>query len=239
MAIQTTQVEYVHGGQSLLAEVAWDDALGARPGVLIAHTWAGRTAFEGEQARALAAQGYVGFALDMYGEGRVGQSVEENRELMMGVLADRRYLQQRMMAALEALRSLPQCDGQTAALGFCFGGLCVLDLARSGADTAGVVSLHGLLSAPPEVVAPEGGIRAKVLVLHGYDDPMVPPEDVLQFAAEMSAAGVDWQVHAYGGTQHAFTNPNANAPDMGTVYHAQSARRAFATTAQFLSELFV
>ena len=120
-------------------------------------------------------------------------------------------------------------------MGYCFGGMCVLELARSGADVLGVVSIHGIF-APGDV--PNEEIRARVLCLHGHDDPMVPPEQVLAFQQEMSEAGADWQVHSYGGTMHAFTNPKANDPDFGAVYNADAERRAYRSLENFLAEIF-
>ena len=120
-------------------------------------------------------------------------------------------------------------------MGYCFGGMCVLELARSGADVLGVVSIHGILS-PGDVPNEEG--KAKMLCLHGHDDPMVPPEQVLAFETEMNEAGVDWQVHAYGQTMHAFTNPTANNPDFGTVYSEVAEKRTYQSLANFLEEIF-
>src|SRR5690606_24908061 len=149
--------------------------------------------------------GYAAFAIDLYGEGRTGTSPEENAALMQPLVQDRALLAQRMNNALTALAGQPQVDrNRIGAMGYCFGGLCVLDLARSGADVRGVVSLHGALKPSGLPAAP---IRAKVLVLHGHDDPLVPLEEVIAFQNEMTAAKVDWQLHAYGGTMHAFTNP--------------------------------
>jgi dienelactone hydrolase len=177
----------------------------------------------------------VGFALDMYGEARTGKSVEENTALMTPFLQDRATLARRIKAALSAVRTLPQVDGRrVAAMGYCFGGLCVLDLARSGADLRGVVSLHGLLNAPGGT---QGKISSKVLVLHGHDDPMVPVEAVAAFEAEMTAAQVDWQIHVYGGAKHAFTNPAATDPNAPTVYNLAADRRSWTSTTDFLAEV--
>jgi dienelactone hydrolase len=149
---------------------------------------------------------------------------------------DRELLRQRIKAALVAGRNIPQVDAsRVAAIGYCFGGMCVLELARSGADISGVVSIHGIF-APGDV--PNEEIKAKVLCLHGHDDPMVPPEQVLEFETEMNQAGVDWQMHVYGGTMHAFTNPAANNPDFGTVYNEVAQKRAYQSLANFLDELF-
>ncbi len=238
MAIVTNTVAYLHGDAVLEAFFAVDDAIsGIRPLVLISPTWAGRDQFVADKAIQLAQLGYVGFAIDMYGQGMVGTCAEENSQLMQPFINDRAKLQQRMIAALNAAKLLPWADGNNiAALGYCFGGLCVLDLARTGGDIKGVVSFHGLLGAPQNTQAKP--ITAKVLALHGHDDPMGKPDQVLAFEQEMTAAGADWQIHVYGNTVHAFTNPLANNPDFGTVYNAQADQRSWQSMKNFLQELF-
>ncbi len=220
MAIQTRAVEYVVDGKTFEGILAWDDsASGKRPAVAVAHAWAGRSPFEVEKAKRLAALGYVGFAMDVYGKGVLGRSRDENAALMGPLVQDRTLLQKRLVAAIHALALQPEVDpGRIAAIGFCFGGLSVLDLARVGAPVKGVVSFHGLFTPPGNTAGKR--IAAKVLALHGWDDPMVPPQAVVDFAKEMTAAGADWQLHAYGHTMHAFTNPEANDPAFGTVYNA-------------------
>ncbi len=238
MAVKTRLIEYHHGDRLLEGFLAWDDeADTARPAVAISHTWAGRGPFEQGKAVALAEQGYVGFALDMYGRGILGGSPEENAGLMAPLMADRALLQARIGTAIDVLRAQPEVDaGCVAAMGFCFGGLCVLDLARAGSDVRGVVSFHGMFGPPGNT----GGtpIRARVLCLHGYDDPMAPPDHLLALASELTAAGADWQVHAYGNTRHAFTNPAANNPDLGTVYDPLADRRSWQALHNFLGEIF-
>jgi dienelactone hydrolase len=205
--------------------------------VLISHAWGGRDNFVADKARKLAGLGYVGFALDIYGKGVLGTSKEENAKLMQPFMEDREKLQQRMKAALTAVKQLPWVDdSKIAAMGFCFGGLCVLDLARTGADIKGVVSFHGLLDAPGNIQGNK--IKAKVLALHGRDDPMGLPEQVLAFQEEMTQAGADWQFVSYGHTVHAFTNPVANDPDFGTVYQADADRRSWQAMQNFLAEIF-
>ena len=146
-------------------------------------------------------------------------------------------LQKRITAALRTIELLPWVDdSKIAAMGFCFGGLCVLDLARIGADIKGVVSFHGLLGAPENTHGTK--IKAKILALHGHDDPMVPPEQVLAFQQEMTQAGADWQFVTYGNTMHAFTNPMANNPGFGTVYQADADRRSWAAMKNFFTEIF-
>jgi dienelactone hydrolase len=156
---------------------------------------------------------------------------------MQPFLEDRALLQRRMKLALETVRRLERVDkDRVAAIGFCFGGLCVLDLARTGADLRGVVSFHGLLKPPGNTQGNK--IQAKVLVLHGHDDPMVPVEDVVALERELTEAGADWQVHVYGHTMHAFTNPKANDPNFGTVYNPVADRRSWLAMQNFLEEIF-
>ena len=238
MTIRTELVTYQHADTVLEGYMAWDDdAADERPAVLVSHAWRGRTAFEEEKARLLAEQGYVGFALDVYGQGVQGSNPEENAALMQPFLDDRPMLQERLHLALETLRGQQVVDAaKVAAIGYCFGGLCVLDMARTGADIAGVVSLHGLFGSPGNT---DGNpITARVLALHGWDDPMVPPDAVTSLAAELSAGGADWQIHGYGGTGHAFTNPEANDPGHGLVYSERADARSWQALGNFLSECF-
>lgn len=238
MAIVANTVTYLDEGVVLEAFFAFDDAVsGRRPAVLINHAWGGRDDFVAGKAKKLAELGYVGFALDMYGKGVLGLSPEENASLMQPFMADRSLLQKRIKAAVAAVKLMPWVDdSKIAAIGFCFGGLCVLDLARTGADLKGVVSFHGLLGAPDNIQGKQ--IKAKVLALHGHDDPMAPPEQVLAFEQEMTVAGADWQLHAFGHTMHAFTNPVANDPDFGTVYQPDADRRSWLIMQNFLAEIF-
>ena len=209
-----------------------------RPAVLVSHAWSGSGDLERAKARALAELGYVAFALDLYGRGRRGSTREENAALMQPLLDDRALLLRRMQCALATLREQSVCDVErVAAIGFCFGGLCVLDLARSGADVRGVVSFHGLFP-PPDLARPEHA-PAKVLALHGFDDPMAPPDQLTAFQHEMTERGIDWQVISYGHTVHAFSNPNANDPDFGTVYSPTADRRSWKAMQLFLAEVMV
>lgn len=229
------KIAYREGNTELeghLALPAYDTA--KRPLVLVAHAFRGQSDFERDKAEALAELGWAGFALDLYGKGVLAANVEEASTRMRTFLDDRALLRRRMLAGLEAVRSHLRVDAaRVAAIGFCFGGLCVLDLARSGADVRAVVSFHGLFH--PTGLPPET-IRAKVLALHGWDDPMAKPDQVLAFAEEMSDAGVDWQLHAYGGTKHAFTNPSANDDARGTVFEPRADRRSWSAMRSFLDE---
>lgn len=234
----TDQIEYHDGETVLEGYLAYEETDTQKPLVLVSHDWSGRRQFACDAAERIAALGYVGFALDMYGKGVFGSDTdtEVNAALMNPLAEDRAVLRQRIRAALVAGRNIPQVDAtRVAAMGYCFGGMCVLELARSGADVLGVVSIHGIL-APGNT--PIETVKAKVLCLHGHDDPMVPPDQVLAFETEMTAANVDWQLHAYGGTLHAFTNPGANNPDFGTLYNEVAEQRAYQTLANFLEEIF-
>ena len=238
MAIRSIHHEYHDGATALRASVSWDDARTEPvPGVLVSHAWRGRTDFEDQKAIVLAKLGYVGFALDLYGAGVTGRTPEECRKLMQPFIADRQLLLRRMQLALAELRALATVDKlRTAAIGYCFGGLCVLDLARSGADVNGVVSLHGLLT--PPVGERTQRIRSRILIMHGWDDPMAGPDDVLALTRELSARGADWQVHAFGNTLHAFTNPAAADPENGLQYDALADSRSWQGTRNFLDEVF-
>jgi len=237
MAIIENTVEYKDGDTVLEGFYAFDESLQRRPAVLISHAWVGRDSFVMDKARKIAELGYVGFALDMYGKGILGSSRDENAQLMLPFMADREKLQNRMKTALSTAKLLPWVDDtKVAAIGFCFGGLCVLDLARTGVDIKGAVSFHGLLGAPDNTKGNK--IKAKILALHGRDDPMVPPELVLAFQKEMTQANADWQFVTYGNTVHAFTNPVANDPDFGTVYHADADRRSWMAMRNFFAEIF-
>jgi dienelactone hydrolase len=238
--LKTEYIEYRDGDVELEAYVAFDEAITQkRPCVLVAHDWTGRRDYACAGAKRMAELGYVGFALDVYGKGIFGKDddAQGNSDLMTPFVNDRALLRRRMLAALAAARSLSQVDiSNIAAMGYCFGGMSVLELARSGALIKGACSIHGLL-AQGNVASKT--MQAKILCLHGHDDPMVNPAQVLAFEQEMTDAGADWQVHVYGGTQHAFTNPAANNPDFGTVYNQTATRRAERALANFFHELFV
>ncbi len=236
MATETV-LDVVSGDVTMKLFVCAPDSDSAAPAVLVSHAWGGQTEFEKNKARQVAQLGYVGVALDVYGDNQTGSNPEQNGALMQPMLADRAELQKRLAASLAATSQLSQVDsGKIGAMGYCFGGLCVLDLARSGAQVAGVISVHGLFVAPDNISKPN--ISAKVLALHGWDDPMVKPDQVLALADEMNGAGADWQLHAYGKTLHAFTHPEANDPAMGTMYSPTADRRAWAATVDFFAEVF-
>lgn len=229
-------IEYHEGDTVLEGLFCWDDARPPPlPAVLVSHAWGGRDEFVARKARRLAWHGYAAFALDVYGKGRRGGTRDECAALMTPFLQDRALLARHMQAALAAVRRQPQVDARrVAAMGYCFGGLAVLDLARSGADLRGVVSVHGLLRGSG--LAP-ARILAKVLALHGDADPMVPVDEVLAFGQEMTQAGVDWQLHVYGRVLHGFTNPEANDRAFGTEYDENADRRAWKAQLAFFEEV--
>jgi dienelactone hydrolase len=228
---------YHLGKQEFKGFLAYDEQKKPLPAVLVAHDWAGRNDFACEKAKMLAKMGYLGFALDMFGHGQLGDTTEEKMDLIKPLLNDRNLLRERICAAYDTVAAMPEVDkSRIAIIGFCFGGLCALDLARSGAKVKGVVTFHGLLDRPK--VLTTRPIHAKLLVLHGYDDPMVKPEQVHEFCQEMTAAKVDWQVHMYGHTQHAFSNPQAHDTQLGTIYDAKAERRALQAMTNFLHEVF-
>jgi dienelactone hydrolase len=238
MAIQTRLIEYKHGDALLEGFLAWDDSL-ANPqaAVAIAHAWGGRTDAECDKAIEIAKLGYVGFAIDMYGKGVTGSSVEENRALMGKLSSDRPNLQKRIAIAIDVLAQQQEVDAEKiAAIGYCFGGLCVLDLARSASTVKGVASFHGIFTAPGNTQG--NTITAKVLYLHGYNDPLAPPESIIDLANEMTEAGADWQLQAYGNTYHSFTNPTANSPEVGNIYNPKADKRSWLAMQNFLEEVF-
>lgn len=233
MSIKTQSVDYEIEGKPYEAFVAHNGK--PAPAVMICHAWAGRSAFENDKAEAIAKLGFTGVAVDLFGKGVLGSSKEENQKLIEPFVGDRKMLQARLADILAVVKEQPEVDaGNVAAIGFCFGGLCVLDMARSNADVKGVVSFHGLLGAPGNTA---DKIKPKVLALHGWDDPMAPPADVETLGTELTEAGADWQLHAYGGTMHAFTNPAADDPDFGTVYNKDADRRSWIAMKNFLEEV--
>lgn len=218
--------------------IALPDGPGPHPAVLIGHNWAGQGEADIAIAGRLAAMGYVAVAMDVYGKGVRGGLTDDNSALMMPWIMDRAALRRRLLAAVTAAAAHPAVDGdRVAVIGYCFGGLCALDLARSADPRVkGAVSFHG--SYAPPAIGDQAPITAKVLVLHGWIDPITPPDATVALAHELEAAGADWQIHAYGRTAHAFTFPGANNPAGGMMYNADSDRRSWRSLTDFLSDLF-
>ena len=205
--------------------------------VLVAHAWGGLGDHEKEAATRLARLGYTGFAIDVYGKGKRGTTVEENQALMNPLASDRDELQARLKASLDAGRALGNIDqARSAIIGYCFGGMCAFDLARTGSDIRGAVSFHGLFGAPGNHA--DTKITAKVLALHGWSDPMATPEQMIEFGKEMDSKGANWQVHAYGDTFHSFTKKAANDRANGQEYSPDADRRSWRAMQNFLEEVF-
>ena len=234
MGITTRSLDYEQAGQTYEGFLAMPEGK-PKAVVVVAHAWGGQNEFDHDKAEMLAEWGYAGFAMDVYGKGKRGTTTEESQALMEPLASNREELQNRLKYSLEVAKTESGC-GKASAMGFCFGGLCVLDMARAGMDVDGVASFHGLFGAPGNTDGHK--TKSKVLALHGWDDPMAKPEDVITFTREMTDNGVDWQLHAYGGTMHAFTNPAANNPDFGTVYSPDAERRSLAALKDFLGEIY-
>ncbi len=236
--IRTETVEYKQGDATLEGFHAYDDSIaGKRPGVLIVHQWKGLGNYEKKRAEMLAKLGYNVFAADIYGKGIRPATPKEAGGLAGKYKADRALLRERVKAGLDALRKSELTDAKkVAAIGYCFGGTTVLELARSGADVAGVVSFHGGLSTPNPADAKN--IKGKVLVLHGADDPNVRPE-VPGFEEEMRSAKVDWQLVSYGNAVHSFSDWNAGTDNSkGAAYNEKADKRSWQAMEQFFVELF-
>jgi len=236
----TKNVEYRQGNTIFEGYLAYDDALqGKRPGVLVIHEWTGINSYIKKRTEQLASLGYVAFAADIYGKGVRPASPElAGKEAAKYRGKDRGLIRARSAAGLEVLMGNPMVDtGRLAVIGYCFGGTAALELARSGAKVQGTVSFHGGLDTP--VPADALKISGKVLVLHGADDPHVPPEQVAAFQQEMRLAKVDWEMVYYGGAVHAFTNPDSgNDPSKGAAYNAAADRRSWQAMKQFFAEIF-
>ncbi len=242
MTVRIRTIDYDHDGHPLGGQLTWDDEwTRARPCVVVYHdAMKSNQGFEEERAVRLTGMGYAGFVADTYGRGVHCETNEESYAQMQPFQADRTFLQTRLRAALDAAAAQPEVDGeQLAAIGYCFGGMCVLDLARMNAPVKGVGSFHGLLTPPwDEKRAPRDAIEAKVLVMHGWDDPYATPDTIEPLAREMTERGADWQLLAFGHTLHSFTNPRYDMPEEGVAYDEKADRRSWRALADFLAELF-
>jgi dienelactone hydrolase len=237
-----TSFTYTDGDTVCEGYVAMPAGAGPHPAVLIVHNWSGQGAHEANAADRLAAMGYVGIAIDIYGKGVRGNPIGDNSALMDPWMADRGALRTRIFAAVGAAAAHPAVDvRRIAIMGYCFGGLCALDAARSrDPRIIGAVSLHGSYAPLPAVatVAEAGPMTAKVLVLHGWIDPICPPDATVALAHELEAAGADWQIHAYGQTGHAFTAPGLDNRAGGMFYQPDADRRSWQAMSNFLAEVF-
>ncbi|ATY33748.1 dienelactone hydrolase family protein [Sphingomonas psychrotolerans] len=238
MAIVRQTLVYDGPGGPFEGVAAWDDAIqGKRPCLLVLPNVLGQKEADNLKAEALAALGYVALAADVFGQGKRTTLQAEDRSRYMDALnADRALLRDRLAASLAALKGLPQADsGKVAAIGFCFGGKCVLDMARAGLGILGGVSFHGVYDRPDlPNVAP---ITAKLLICHGWDDPISPPDATVALAHELTASGADWQLLAFGHAGHAFTDVGRVGTG-GVAYEPRADRRSWRAMADFLERLF-
>ncbi len=239
-AMVTKPITYTIGKTTFEGVLLYDDAVKtARPGLVVIPNWLGVTPANVKQAEGLAGSRYVLFVADLYGKDARPKDQGEAGKASGALKADRALMRERVLKALEVLKAqagkAPVDPKKLGAFGFCFGGTTALELARAGADVAGVVSVHGGLDSPTP--ADGKNIKAKVLALHGADDPFVPEKDVQAFEAELRAAGVDWEVVRYGNAVHSFTDVDAKLPGKAQ-YNAAVAARAYARLHAFFGELF-
>lgn len=237
-ALHTETIEYKQGDTACEGYLAYDDAVkGPRPGVLVVHDWMGLEGYAKMRADMLAKLGYVAFAADIYGKDVRPKNPKEAGTLAGKYKGDRALLRERVNAALGVLKKQPQVDAKrVAAIGYCFGGTTVLELARSGADVAGIVTFHGGLDTPTRDAK---NIKCKVLICHGADDPYVPGTDVTALQDELRTAGVDWQMVYYSGAVHSFTRPDSgNDNSKGAAYNEKADKRSWEAMREFFAEIF-
>ena len=239
--VKTQEIDYKQGDTPLHGMLAWNAAAkGKRPGVIVVHEWWGLNENTRNQAKRLAQSNYVAFALDMYGNGKNADPThpKDAQAFMTEAAKDPAVVAARFKAALDLLKKDPHVDPEKiAAIGYCFGGGVVLDMARAGADLDAVVTFHGALN--PTTPAPKGTIKPRILVLTGADDPMVTASVVDSFKKEMDAAGARYQVISYPGAKHAFTNPDAGKAGMEALaYNADADRKSWAEMLKLFSSVF-
>jgi len=236
--MNTELIDYQADNLTMQGFVARNTSNAPQSIVLVVHDWSGCRDLAQNKAKYFAELGYVGFAVDLYGKGKRGSDTDNsiNQDLMGALMQDRSLIVQRLQAALDCAGNLPNVNTHKVMLiGFCFGGLCALDFARSGANVAGVVSVHGLFFKPE--VNSNAKITAKILAMHGYEDKMVTPQLLAEFHAEMTSRGADWQTHVFGNTFHAFTNPKANDSKIGLHYNSAADNRTWPIVNSFAAEL--
>ena len=237
-AVKTKTIEYKDGDATLKGVLAWDDAAGGkRPGVLVVREWWGLNDYARSRAAKLAKAGYVAFALDMYGDDRVTSHGNQAGEWMKQITANTAAWRSRANAGLAVLKSQPQVDaGNVAAIGYCFGGATVMQMAYAGSDVKAVVSFHGSL---PPADADVTSIGPRVLVAHGRDDAFIPAERIVAFQAGLDRAKADWEMTIYSGTRHGFTNPDAGSYGMDNLaYNKTADERSWAAMMQLFDEVF-
>jgi len=237
--VLTKPVSYQHGDLELEGHLAYDDSIeGKRPAVLVVHEWWGLNDYVRKRVEQLAAMGYVAFGLDMYGKGKVTKHPQQAAEWMKQVNSNVDLWQQRALAGLEVLKNEPKTDtARIVAIGYCFGGATVQQLAYRGARIRGVVSFHGSLLPPAEDQAKR--VKARILICHGASDPFVGEGAVQNYISAMERSGLDWQMIIYGGAKHSFTNPEVDQVGMNALKYSKSADlRSWAHMKRFLEELF-
>ncbi len=238
-AVQSKTVEYQDDDTKLTGHLFWDDAIdGERPGVLVIHEWWGLNEYAKKRAAMLAELGYVAFAADMYGDGRVTDQAEQASTWMQEVTADVEGWRERALLGLTQLTASGLVSGDNvAAIGYCFGGGTVLQMSYGNAPLKGVVSFHGSMPAAPEEA--RGQIGPRILVLHGQSDSFVAREVVDNFRAKLEEAGADWEMNTYGGVRHGFTNPNASRFGIeNLVYDRRADERSWSRMQGFFGEIF-
>jgi dienelactone hydrolase len=237
--VQTKSVEYTDGDVPLRGYFAWDDVYdGRRPGVIVVHEWWGLNDYAKRRARMLARLGYVAFAVDMYGKGRVTRHGQEAGAWMKQINSNIEHWQRRALLGLDILRQHEFVDPtRIGAIGYCFGGATVMEMAYSGAELDGVVSFHGSL--PAATAEQADRIKAAILVEHGARDAFVSAEQIERFLAPLDRVGVDWQMVYHSGARHGFTNPDADAYGIDNVrYHKKADERSWGQMQLFFQELF-
>jgi dienelactone hydrolase len=238
-AVKTETVTYKVGDKTFKGYMAWDDAAqGKRPGVLVFHEWWGLNDYAKKRAEQLAGMGYVAFAVDMYGEGKITEHPDEAKTFATAVRKDTKEWEARAAAALKILREDEKVDGKKlAAMGYCFGGSTALQLAYSGADFAAAVSFHGALIVPTDEQTK--AVKAKILICHGAADPFIPDEMAQKTRAALEKGNVDYAMIYYGGAQHSFTNPGADHKEMkGMRYNANADHRSWAAMSGMFRDVF-
>jgi dienelactone hydrolase len=237
--LQTRTLTYQQGGVTLSGYLAYDDAVtGRRPGILLVHEWWGLNDYVRSRAEQLAGMGYVAFAVDMYGQGKQTRHPQQAGEWSKAIMQNQDLWRERASAGLAVLTQQPQTDpDRTAAIGYCFGGATVQQLAYSGADLKGVVSFHGSLQQPPAEAA--GQTAPKILILHGAEDDFVQPEQLQSYLTGMARSGLDFQMIIYSRAKHGFTNPNAGAYGIPALeYSPEADRRSWDHMRLFFDALF-
>lgn len=241
--MEEKQLSYQIDGKNYQGYIVTPSKVSAQsPAILIAHTYRGLDDLIKQRARELARKGYIAMAADLYGEGKVAATDDEAVSLMLPLFRDRTELQKRVTAAFHLLETQPHVKKDAiCAIGFCFGGLTVIELLRSGVDVKGIVSFHGVLGYAlgdnKATAAKPKKMQGAALILHGNDDPLVSEQDIRDLKKEFTEAGLDWQFHIYGHTVHAFTNPGANDTAHGLVYNKKANARSWIAMHNFFDEI--